>query len=150
DRIAQVWNGIIKPSFEGWKIILGTLGDAFKGMWENFIKPAWDALQTGLDAGWKLIEKGINAGITVFEKLRDAVKTVFDFITNAWDKVSGIIDKAGDFVGSVGGAVGSVLPGHANGGWTGPGSKYQPAGIVHADEFVVQKSSRRKFEKQNP
>ncbi len=30
-------------------------------------------------------------------------------------------------------------PGFAHGGWTGPGSKYQPAGIVHADEFVVPK-----------
>lgn len=27
----------------------------------------------------------------------------------------------------------------AEGGWTGPGSKYQPAGIVHADEYVVPK-----------
>jgi phage-related minor tail protein len=26
----------------------------------------------------------------------------------------------------------------ADGGWTGPGSKYQPAGIVHADEFVTR------------
>lgn len=27
----------------------------------------------------------------------------------------------------------------AEGGWTGPGSKYQPAGIVHADEYVTPK-----------
>lgn len=31
---------------------------------------------------------------------------------------------------------GASAPGFANGGWTGPGSKYQPAGIVHADEHV--------------
>lgn len=31
------------------------------------------------------------------------------------------------------------VPGFAAGGWTGPGSKYQPAGIVHADEFVTRK-----------
>ncbi|WP_462383392.1 tape measure protein [Pseudomonas sp. Marseille-QA0892] len=29
--------------------------------------------------------------------------------------------------------------GFATGGWTGPGSKYQPAGIVHADEHVQPK-----------
>ena len=29
--------------------------------------------------------------------------------------------------------------GFAGGGWTGPGSKYQPAGIVHADEHVQPK-----------
>lgn len=27
----------------------------------------------------------------------------------------------------------------ADGGWTGPGSKYKPAGIVHADEYVAPK-----------
>jgi len=30
-------------------------------------------------------------------------------------------------------------PGFAAGGWTGPGSKYQPAGVVHADEHVQPK-----------
>lgn len=29
--------------------------------------------------------------------------------------------------------------GFASGGWTGPGSKYQPAGVVHADEHVQPK-----------
>lgn len=32
-----------------------------------------------------------------------------------------------------------TLPGFALGGWTGPGGKYQPAGIVHADEHVMPK-----------
>jgi len=29
----------------------------------------------------------------------------------------------------------------SSGGWTGPGGKYQPAGIVHADEFVIPKET---------
>jgi len=40
--------------------------------------------------------------------------------------------------------------GLAEGGWTGPGSKYQPAGIVHADEFVIRADSRRKIERSRP
>ena len=40
--------------------------------------------------------------------------------------------------------------GYADGGWTGPGSKYTPAGVVHADEFVVRKSSRRSIESARP
>jgi hypothetical protein len=28
-----------------------------------------------------------------------------------------------------------------SGGWTGPGAKYQPAGVVHADEFVFSKEA---------
>jgi TP901 family phage tail tape measure protein len=38
----------------------------------------------------------------------------------------------------------------AEGGWTGPGSKYEPAGVVHADEFVIRKDSRQKIERSNP
>lgn len=38
----------------------------------------------------------------------------------------------------------------SEGGWTGPGSKYQEAGTVHADEFVIQADSRRKIEAKAP
>jgi TP901 family phage tail tape measure protein len=31
--------------------------------------------------------------------------------------------------------------GFAEGGWTGPGAKYQPAGVVHADEYVFSKEA---------
>lgn len=40
--------------------------------------------------------------------------------------------------------------GYADGGYTGPGGKYQPAGIVHADEFVVRRESRQAIESQYP
>ncbi|HZX39506.1 MAG TPA: phage tail tape measure protein, partial [Streptomyces sp.] len=36
------------------------------------------------------------------------------------------------------------------GGWTGPGPKMQEAGIVHADEYVIKKESRRRIEQRNP
>jgi TP901 family phage tail tape measure protein len=39
---------------------------------------------------------------------------------------------------------------YADGGWTGPGSKWQPAGVVHADEFVIKSDSRQKIERQAP
>ncbi|WP_435589666.1 phage tail tape measure protein [Micromonospora aurantiaca (nom. illeg.)] len=39
---------------------------------------------------------------------------------------------------------------YATGGWTGPGGKYEPAGIVHADEFVIRKESRGKIEREHP
>ena len=35
----------------------------------------------------------------------------------------------------------SIEPGHASGGWTGPGGKHKKAGIVHADEFVFTKKA---------
>lgn len=39
---------------------------------------------------------------------------------------------------------------YASGGWTGPGGTHDPAGIVHADEYVIKKSSRRRIESQHP
>jgi TP901 family phage tail tape measure protein len=39
---------------------------------------------------------------------------------------------------------------YADGGWTGPGGKWDPAGVVHADEFVINKESRQKIEARNP
>ena len=32
--------------------------------------------------------------------------------------------------------IGALGAGFSSGGWTGPGTKFQPAGIVHANEFV--------------
>lgn len=43
-----------------------------------------------------------------------------------------------------GGLFGAIF-GFADGGWTGPGSKYQPAGIVHADEYVMTKETTRRI-----
>jgi hypothetical protein len=35
--------------------------------------------------------------------------------------------------------------GFSDGGYTGPGGKYQPAGVVHAGEFVINKASTKKI-----
>jgi TP901 family phage tail tape measure protein len=43
-----------------------------------------------------------------------------------------------------------MFAGYDRGGWTGPGDTLDPAGIVHADEFVIRKQSRRKLERENP
>ena len=71
---------------------------------------------------------------------------------NIWDPLSNILASiryARSRYGSP--ARGWNQPGgYADGGWTGPGSKYTPAGVVHADEFVVRKSSRRSIESARP
>ena len=47
---------------------------------------------------------------------------------------------------SGGGAVGPApAPGFASGGYTGAGSKYQPAGVVHAGEYVINAASTSKI-----
>jgi TP901 family phage tail tape measure protein len=56
--------------------------------------------------------------------------------------------KSANTIGRLNGA--GDGPGFAGGGWTGPGAKYQPAGVVHADEFVVNKSARAPLESAKP
>ena len=72
-------------------------------------------------------------------KLDDAeietIKTQIEALLNKL-KVDAVIPvrlAAGDLPKS------ETAPGFANGGWTGPGSKYKAAGLVHADEHVQPK-----------
>lgn len=47
-----------------------------------------------------------------------------------------------DFIVNQTNAYNKPKPGEfATGGWTGPGAKYQPAGVVHADEYVFSKEA---------
>jgi hypothetical protein len=43
-----------------------------------------------------------------------------------------------------------MLAGYDEGGWTGPGDTHDVAGVVHADEHVIRKKSRRKLERKHP
>lgn len=47
--------------------------------------------------------------------------------------------------GRPGGIDGNPDTPFADGGWTGSGSKYQPAGVVHAEEFVVKRGPAAQF-----
>ncbi len=44
-----------------------------------------------------------------------------------------------------GSVTGTALPGLASGGYTGPGGKHDPAGIVHAGEYVINAESTKKL-----
>jgi hypothetical protein len=46
--------------------------------------------------------------------------------------------------------IGRLNGNFATGGWTGPGGTHDEAGVVHADEFVIKKSSRQKIEAAAP
>lgn len=51
--------------------------------------------------------------------------------------------------GGMGTGILGAFFGFADGGWTGPGSKHQPAGVVHADEFVFSKKAVNRIGVQN-
>ncbi|MET0886299.1 MAG: hypothetical protein ABWX92_07595 [Mycetocola sp.] len=63
--------------------------------------------------------------------------------------LGGIIGQLNE-IARKGSSGGGKVRGFDGGGWTGPGARLQPAGIVHADEFVLKKTSRQSIERQAP
>lgn len=69
--------------------------------------------------------------------LADLGRSILDnLVRNTLSGMAGSGGTAGGFLTWLGNAVG-----FSDGGYTGPGSKYQPAGIVHAGEYVLSKEA---------
>ena len=162
------WNANIKPA---WDLALNALGTAFKWLYETWIKPAWDSISNAIKTGWEQWIKPVFDTLSdwVTNKIPQAFDNAVKAIDSAWKAIQDVVKAPVKFVLQTVVNDGFIrhfndladkfhidklppidLSGWATGGWTGPGSKYQPAGIVHADEFVVKKSSRRRFESENP
>jgi len=132
-----LWKNIIKPAFDG-------IGSAIKWVWENVIRPVFKTLG---DFITKTIPKAFEDGVgfikTQWEKLKEIAKTPVRFVVEkvinegligAFNTVAGFIDPGGGVLKKLDPV--KLPPGFADGGYTGPGGKYQPAGIVHAGEVV--------------
>ena len=74
--------------------------------------------------------------------IEDAGKAAAGAVVSAGDGLAKSIGGIGDLLSSglkIGGQLTNTVGpmGWASGGWTGPGGKYTPAGVVHANEFVI-------------
>lgn len=111
--------------------------------------------------------KDVAAGLTggaagadgggMFAGFFDGIKSFFSNLTSGFSNLFSGLTKSlsGLFSGGGGGGGGSnvggwvstiaSLFGYADGGYTGPGAKYQPAGMVHAGEYVFSADSVRRL-----
>lgn len=155
--------------------IIGKVKDAFVGM-KNKLKDVWhfvrwDIIQPVLD--W-LDDKVISRVESFATAVKDAFSGLRDNIGTIWDKIKGkvlepikwvvdhVINKGIIAVyNSVARVFGAkpmndidtsewTTDGFATGGYTGAGSKYQPAGVVHADEYVIRKESQNSLRRAAP
>ena len=169
----QVWWLAVRLVFQALvNFVRRVIGPAFLWLWRNVVIPAWNGIKAVISGVWNFIRD------RVFNPLAHAVKHTLpaafragrDAIGRAWDGLKNIAKKPVEFVVNTVINKGLVdnfnkiarffkskeipavsLPrGFDTGGWTGPGSRLQPAGIVHADEFVIKKSSRRRLEAMHP
>lgn len=96
----------------------------------------------------------LRQGKSLTEALRNALNRMIDQISNKLvDLMVNSMFGGGGFLGGIGKLFGmgsglGLTPGagglYADGGYTGPGSKWQPAGIVHAGEVVWSQADIRK------
>lgn len=133
--ISGVWNGVKSLASSIWggikSVITKTVGDLKGG-----VESAFTTMRDNIGRIWDGVKAAVKAPI----------KFVVETVIN-----KGLIGAFNSLVNKIG--LGDqlrisdvVLPaGFADGGWTGPGSKYKPAGIVHADEHVWTKEEMRKF-----
>ena len=127
EKISNVWNLGIKPVFE-----------ALKSWVDDKIAPAFGAAKTAVEKAW--------------DGIKDAVKEPVNFIINTvWNNgIVGLFNKAAKHLPGAPQIKEFHPDGFWSGGWTGPGERLQAAGVVHADEFVIRKSSRKKIEDSHP
>ena len=159
----KIW-GIAKSVFgwiksTGWPLVksaLSAIGSAAATLWSKWIKPNFDRMKSGAQAlvgAFRSARDGIGKAFSALkDKIAGPIKTVLSWIDkNFISKVKSMLHSVN--LGDLSKKIPYLTPGgkgYARGGWTGPGSTYTPAGVVHADEFVVKKSSRRRFEQENP
>jgi murein DD-endopeptidase MepM/ murein hydrolase activator NlpD len=166
--ISWVWVNVLKPMFAAWVALFrNVIGPVFKWLYETIIKPAFDGIGKAIKWVWDNVLK------PVFDKLggfiKNTIPKAFELgvkaIKTAWDKIQEIAKAPVKFVvdtvindGLINAfnTIAGVLPGidklprvalpkgFANGGYTGDGGKYQPAGVVHAGEYVFTKEQTRR------
>lgn len=95
---------------------------------------AFRDIRTEIQAGTNALDIMGKVGVNAFNKIIDKVgdKALDAFISKLFGAVSG---SGGGIIGSLG-----KLLGFDEGGYTGPGGKHEPAGIVHRGEVVFSQS----------
>lgn len=155
-----VWLNVLKPVFDTWvnvftvlipnalnwlysnaiKPVFDNIGNTIKWVWDTVIKPVFDFLTKAINEEIpKAFETGVAAIKKIWEGIQEIAKAPVRFVIDT------VINDG--LIGAFNG-IASVLPGvdklprvalpagFAEGGYTGDGGKYQPAGIVHAGEIV--------------
>jgi phage-related protein len=159
-NISGVFNTVVT-------FIRTTFSGAFTWLRDNVIRPVWDGIASVIKSAWTGVIKPVFDAVksVITKTIPDAFKTGVDSVKKFWDGLKEIAKAPVRFVidtvindGLIGAfnTVAGMLPGvdklarvalpagFANGGYTGDGGKYQPAGIVHAGEYVFTKEQTRK------
>ena len=139
--------------------IVGTMFDTLKALFGSSLEVIRGVIQTVtalIQGDWR----GAFDGLTrITEATRDAVTAVLRGLVDVIGELFGVSNLSAkitagfrdaiawinnNFIDGINGVISKVgidwsiprIPGFADGGYTGPGGKHQPAGVVHAGEVV--------------
>ncbi len=132
--LSGIWGGISKIASRIWGGVKKTVTGVVESL-KGAVEKAFETLVENIGSIWNGVQSAVKAPI----------KFVVDTVIN-----KGLIGSFNSLVKKIG-LTGLVIKdvtlpkGFAEGGWTGPGPKYQPAGVVHADEHVWTKEEMRRF-----
>ncbi|WP_149552918.1 phage tail tape measure protein [Streptomyces marokkonensis] len=93
------WNNVLKPTFEGIKSGLTTLGGWFKWLWDHGVKPAFNGIKSTISTVYSVGIKPVFDKLkTATGKVADAFGVAKDGIKKAWDQIKGIAKAPVKFV----------------------------------------------------
>jgi hypothetical protein len=142
EKLGAIWSGWIEPFLD--KFGLGA--DDLKRIWSgalDAIGRAWHNLQDLVKKPVRyIVETVINKGFVAnFNKLAAFFGTTpIKPLSLSW-----LNNAAAEPRRSAGGGRNTRGGSWHTGGYTGPGAKFQPAGVVHADEYVIRKEATNRI-----
>lgn len=139
-----LWDGIV-ATFQG---VGKWFSDIFTGAW-NGIKKAFSGVVSFYRGIWDSIvsifgKVGTAVGDAIGSAFKNVINTVLSGAVGIINGFIKAINLAIDLINKIPGvSIGKLgllpVPQFAEGGFTGRGGKYEPAGIVHKGEYVVPK-----------
>ena len=135
------WNEVTGIFSSAWAFV----SDWASSKWNQltgFLTGPIDQAKSGIDtimAGVKwAFEDTVNNVRRIWDGIQDVVKAPVRFVVNTVlnDGLIGAFNAVAEFVGSPKIKPIGLPSGFSEGGYTGAGGKYQPAGVVHAGEVV--------------
>lgn len=146
DQARSDWSLGASSAFQNYmdqaKDVAGQTQSAFTSLYDGLTDAAVD-WAFGADQSFGDVAKSF-AKMIAKMALQSAASNVFASIAgsaigSAFGGGGGAAVSAGSTAAGYSADVLSKWPGLSDGGWTGPGGKYEPKGVVHGDEFVIRK-----------
>ncbi|UVK59591.1 tape measure protein [Gordonia phage Survivors] len=150
--LSDVWNGVIRPVWDGFTAAIKVVGDAAMWLWNNAITPAWNGIKSAITTVWNIVKpifenigKGFQVMGQIAAKVGDAMKNAFDGVV---DVIKAPLHAIGGLLAKLPGSIMGVdIPGVSTiKSWGETLQSLRSGGFINAAPggFVVNAAASRK------